>query len=56
MYDCNLCDEQPVFANEREWSLHNAMLHYKPATSFGGRQGFIRRARVAGARARGALR
>ena len=25
-----------MFANEREWSLHNAVLHYKPATSFGG--------------------
>ena len=36
MYDCNLCDGQPVFANEREWSLHNAVLHFKPATSFAG--------------------
>ena len=38
MYDCNLCDGQPVFANEREWSLHNAVLHFKPATSFAGRK------------------
>ena len=38
LYDCNLCDGEPVFANEREWSLHNAVLHYKPATSFAGRK------------------
>ena len=25
-----------MFANEREWSLHNSVLHFKPATSFAG--------------------